>query len=148
MRGYWKARYGSNVTSDDIAIVIDRIASAPTTSCSVLIEHLHGAFGDAGDDAAFPMRHARFGVLLSARWSHSADDRRCISWVRETFSRLDPADVSSTYSNYALADDSRALRTLISGRAEQLQDAKQRYDPTNLFRRNHNITSGSGRTAR
>lgn len=145
MRGYWKARYGPTLTRSDINILFEKLASAPSLGnprcrTTILIEHLHGAFSDVGIDfAAFPLRSARFGVLLSTRWADPQEDQRCISWVRNVFSRLDPDCTSTTYSNYALQEDVRALGSFQEKASRRLEAVKKMYDPENLFRRNHNI---------
>ena len=57
----------------------------------------------------------------------------------ERFSALGGSDFTATYSNYTLADDPRAVTSFAGGLAARLGEVKHRYDPANLFRRNHNI---------
>lgn len=146
MRGYWKSWYGSRLTRADIGALVDTFACAPTGKSAILIEHLHGAFNDTGiDTSSFPLRWARFGVLLSARWPDSAQDNIAINWVQESFSRLDPKGTSGAYSNYTASDDPRAIQTFGSELATRLRTIKSHYDPQNVFRRNHNLRSdGNG----
>ena len=140
MRGYWKALYGQTLTCSDFNAMIAALAEAPCERSSILIEHLHGAFKDVGEEhAAFPLRDASFGVLIAARWTHAAEDERAMQWVRRTFERLDPPNSSKTYLNYAFADDIRATASFDGASRRRLLDAKSLYDPSNTFRRNHNI---------
>ncbi|MGH9929086.1 MAG: FAD-binding protein [Pyrinomonadaceae bacterium] len=140
MRGYWKSRYSKRLSRSNIDTLVDAFARSSVARSAILIEHLHGAFVDTGTEASsFPLRWARFGVLLSARWRDRTQDESAISWVRETFSRLDPNDTSAAYSNYTGADDPRALQAFESGLARRLISVKVRYDLENVFRRNHNV---------
>ncbi len=140
MRGYWKARYGLHLTKYDIDTLVRAFACAPIDQSAILIEHLHGAFVATGNDAAaFPLRWARFGVLLSARWQDPAKDETAIAWVRESFARLDPSNTSAAYSNYTADDDPRAISTFENGPAVRLAEVKRLYDPSNIFSRNHNF---------
>jgi hypothetical protein len=139
MRGYWKSRYGTSLTRSDIEILLDAFSCAPTQRSAILIEHLHGAFTDGGaETSSFPLRWASFGILLSARWPDPSQDDAAIKWVQETFSRLDPQSVSPAYSNYTANDDHRAVRAF-DKMAGRLAAIKSRYDPSNLFFRNHNL---------
>jgi hypothetical protein len=140
MRGYWKSRYSARLSKQDIESLVDAYAHSPITRAAILIEHLHGAFSETGlDHAAFPLRWASFGVLLSARWPNPAQDDSAIGWVRASFARLDPQGTSAAYSNYTVADDSRALATFNNTSASRLAEVKRCYDPANLFTRNHNF---------
>ncbi len=141
MRGYWKARYSKNITKSDIDVLIDMFSNHPIQRTTILIEHLHGAFTDTGiNESSFPLRWARYGILISARWLNIADDEVAVSWVQKSFNRLDPNDSSATYSNYTTADDKRAIQTLYKGDHQcRLVKVKREYDRFNLFSRNHNI---------
>jgi FAD/FMN-containing dehydrogenase len=140
MRGYWKAWYGSRPTKVQVSILIEALLCAPNDRSAILVEHLHGAFGDAGlESSAFPLRSARFGVLFSARWRERAGDALGITWVRNNFARLDPSSTSAAYSNYSTADDTRVLSSFTGDFAERLALVKCAYDPANVFAINHNI---------
>jgi hypothetical protein len=142
MRGYWKARYAEELTKGHIDELVGAMDSCPTRHSTILIEHLHGAFSDVDNESsAFPLRWARFGILLSARWHDPSQDHTCTTWVRESFARLDPLNNSATYSNYAGGDDSRALMTFDTSLTTRLCRVKTLYDPNNRFARNHNFPS-------
>lgn len=138
MRGYWKARYLSAESAVDVGYLCEAFANAPAARGSMLIEHLHGAFTDGSTlSSAFPLRHARIGILASARWPERGEDQACMSWVRSTIRGVDPADCGSAYSNYSLADDKCVRRTFAAPAQARFSALKNRYDPGNLFRRGH-----------
>jgi FAD/FMN-containing dehydrogenase len=140
LRGYWKANYTRSAPDLDTAAVVEAFRRAPGRHATILIEHLHGAFRDTGEHAAaFPLRWASFGMLIACRWQHSDGDAPAMAWVRRTFAGLGGSDTSAAYSNYTTLDDPRGVTSFAGGLAERLRAVKHRYDPTNLFRRNHNI---------
>lgn len=140
MRGYWKASYGSSIHRTSIEHLVEAFATAPVRRAAIIVEHLHGAFRDTtADQSAFPLRDSKFGILIAARWEDSDDDAKAIGWVRDTFKAIDPDEDTPTYSNYADVDDSRAVKSYAHDIAGRLARVKQKYDPTNVFHRNHNV---------
>ncbi|MER8513717.1 FAD-binding oxidoreductase [Mesorhizobium sp. M1060] len=140
MRGYWKSRYSTAVSDEDIKAIVEAISMAPDMRCIVTLEHLHGEFRrEPMGRSAFPLRHAKFGVLVAARWPDAAHDDIAKAWVRKALNAIDPQGNSAAYSNYSDRDDLRCFTSLRPEDRVRLVDVKRRYDPTNLFRRNHNI---------
>ncbi|HTV19604.1 MAG TPA: hypothetical protein VMG12_13055, partial [Polyangiaceae bacterium] len=139
LRGFWKCCYVPALTQSQVDHVVDAAERLPTPQSSILIEHLHGAFGDTTEDtSAFPLRHARFGVLFSSRWRERELDAHCMGWARGGVANCDPAETAGAYSNYSFDGEARVARDL--GRARigsRLLRAKASYDPNNLLRLNH-----------
>jgi len=48
-------------------------------------------------------------------------------------------DLQGGYPNFMMADESARLQATFGENYPRLQAAKAKYDPTNLFRVNHNI---------
>lgn len=146
-RGYWKASYTSSVTDEALIELCEAFANAPKGDCTIMIEHLHGAFANYDlDVSSFPLRHTRFGILFSARWDEPVDDQAYIAWVRQSFNKIDPKDNSMAYLNYTSADDHRAVETLLTHTKSRIVKVKSHYDPINYFKRNHNVRPGSAST--
>lgn len=141
MRGYWKACYKKTLATVDIEALLAAFERAPRPRSAITIEHLHGAFRDFdGQHAAFGHRTMSFGLLASTRWDSPRDDESRIAWVRDTVGRLDPTGDAPAYVNYSPSDDGRASSLLYGDHHARLAALKRRYDPENLFRRNHNVT--------
>ena len=141
MRGYWKACYLEKLTPEVMVNLLHCFVCSPSKRCSILIEHLHGAFKHYDEEtSAFPLRQTNFGILLSARWESADDDAQYIDWVRHSFALIDPDDNSKTYINYTHADDHRAVKTLMSDTSFKLAKVKAAYDPSNFFKHNHNVS--------
>ena len=140
MRGYWKASYLATITPDIIDSLCDSFEHSSIPKCTIMIEHLHGAFKQYDQStSAFPLRQSNFGIVFAARWENSVDDATHIGWVRHSFHAIDPQGTSGTYLNYTSADDQRAVKTLLSSTMSQIAGVKSHYDPHNRFKRNHNV---------
>lgn len=129
MRGYWKACHMKQATDEVASKLAAVISEAPSARCSVLIEHLHGAFSEVHEDtSAFPLRAARVGVLFAARWPEAEKDQAHIGWVRDGYSRLDPKNGHPVYANYATAGDRRAASAFSPESQQRLCSLRSMYD--------------------
>ncbi len=145
MRGYWKAAYLKNLSSETIHQLCQAFQHSPAPRCAILIEHLHGQF-HAFDQStsAFPLRHCTIGILFAARWEDQEEDEANVQWVRESFHAIDPESTSGAYLNYTFAEDERAVHTLLNSTKTKITDVKSFYDPNNHFNRNHNVKPTRG----
>ena len=140
MRCYWRAAYCDRIDETRLDAICDAFEVAPSRRCMILIEHLHGAYLDRDSEfAAFPHRDKKFGVLVCARWLDPADDGRHVEWARRTNASADPGQHAASYSNYAMPGNASAPARLFGASYRRLVDVKRKYDPQNLFRRNHNL---------
>ena len=62
-----------------------------------------------------------------------------MGWARDLFDRTAPHAAGSVYVNFMPEDDSGRIGRAYGANMERLGRVKARYDPTNLFRANHNI---------
>lgn len=142
MRGYWKSRYSAKLSGADLDAIVSGMSGADPGDVRrlVTIEHLHGNIRrQPSGESAFPLRDANFGVLIAARWPHAELDALSIAWVREFYATLDPNGASPSYSNYSGADDDRSFASLQDIDRQRLGHVKRKYDPHNLFKRNHTL---------
>jgi FAD/FMN-containing dehydrogenase len=115
---------------------------SPSPHSSLDLWQLGGAFAHPGPrDTAFGDRSAPFLLAIEANWEHETDDAACIAWGREVFRRLEPYSTCAQYVNFPgfYEDDAAMVRGAFGPNLDRLREIKRRYDPTNLFRLNHNI---------
>jgi FAD/FMN-containing dehydrogenase len=63
-----------------------------------------------------------------------------MAWVRKAWKNIRPLSTGGNYLNFQTADEHEdRLRATYGPNFERLAEAKQTYDPDNLFRRNQNI---------
>ena len=147
-RGRWRSRYSTDITEADLHAVFDGIASTPAgVRGTALLEHLHGAVTDVdASTSAFPLRWARFGVLVAARWDDPIQDDRAERWVRSLGAALDPDSTAPGYANYAQDEDPGIGTGRGRIHRSRLQRTKDRYDPSDALNRNHGLRASDGAT--
>jgi len=121
------------------AMALDRIAALTSTPMRVLqLRALGGASARVPVDAtAYAHRERRFMANVAA--FHGPDDlAEKTAWVEDLVRDLEPAP--GAYVNF-LADEgeARVHDAYPPATWARLADVKRRYDPDNLFHRNHNV---------
>jgi len=96
------------------------------------------------EDTAFGDRSAAYLIGIESNWERPEDDAAGVEWGREAFRLLEPYSTAGEYVNFPgfYEDSEQMVRDTFGDNLGRLQAVKKRYDPTNLFRLNHNITPG------
>jgi FAD/FMN-containing dehydrogenase len=76
---------------------------------------------------------------VHARWTDPLDDTRCVAWARDFFKAVAPFAAGSVYINFMTQEETGRIREAYGPNYDRLVQVKNRYDPRNLFRYNHNI---------
>ena len=108
---------------------------------TISVTALDGAIGRVPDDAtAFTGRDHPFDVSADSSWADAALDEANATWVRDAMSIVEPDLLPGRYIN-ELSDAGPEITRSSYGDAklERLRGLKRTWDPTNVFRLNHNI---------
>jgi hypothetical protein len=108
----------------------------------VLLHPLGGAYGRVGAmDTALGHRDADWGIQVLAQWLEPDKDAANRGWVRAFTDALSPWSRPAGFPNFiAEAGDSEGVRAAYGAeRYARLVEVKDRWDPDNVFRLNHNI---------
>ena len=139
---YWKSSFLPALSDRAIETMVSQFASVPSPLTVVVLDQLGGAISRVGpDETAFPHRAWPYNFLISSAWADPADSERNIRWTREFYAAMEPQLAQAIYGNYMyLGDESEQRAGEVYGKhSERLAELKAKYDPTNLFRLNHNI---------
>lgn len=142
MRYYWKSTYLRTLSDGVVDLLVKLNQETPSPHSTIDIWQLGGASGRAGvDDRPMVDGAAVALVGIEANWEDPADDRACIEWARHAYRVLEPYSTGGEYVNFpGLYEDTEKMMTGTFGDSlERLAEVKNRYDPANLFRLNHNI---------
>jgi FAD/FMN-containing dehydrogenase len=146
---------GSHPTVVGHTMFLDRL---DTQEATTILEHLQasdaamraaelrvlgGAIARVPDDAtAYAHRQRRIMVNLAAFYQGPDDRAGRQQWVERFATALSPVD-DGAYVNFLGDDGPARIRQAYPGPTwERLVAVKRRWDPTNLFRHNHNIPPG------
>ena len=108
---------------------------------SISISAMGGAIGRVPDDvAAFTGREHPFDLSPDSAWSDPALDEANATWVRQAMAIAEPDLLPGRYIN-ELSEAGPEITRASYGDAklERLRGLKRAWDPTNVFRLNHNI---------
>jgi hypothetical protein len=72
-----------------------------------------------------------------------ADNEPTMHWVRECYEALRPYSEEGGYVNFMAGEDQGRVRANYGQNYQRLVEIKTKYDPTNVFRINHNIEPAS-----
>lgn len=90
------------------------------------------------------VRLPHFVMNVHARWREPAMDKACIDWARRLFEDAKPLAIGTAYINFMPADEVDRVEAAYGANYKRLAEIKQRYDPQNLFRINHNVRPKAG----
>ncbi len=140
---HWKSLYLDDLTDAAIEIMADCAENRSSRSTMVFVQHLGGAVRRVGpDETAFAVRDAAFVMNFMGNWRDARETPRHVAWVREAWNRILPHSTGAVYLNF-LGQEERDADTLVrsafGSNYDRLIEIKAKYDPTNLFRLNHNI---------
>lgn len=144
VRAYWRNASFERFDGPMIDALVEQCGAQGWVGTAADLHHLGGAFGRVAEDAtAFPNRGAQFWLNIYGFWPDPADDAAGIAWVKGFSDAMRPHAMTGQYVNFLGHDDTDAHRKALAAygpaKLERLMEVKRRYDPTNIFRINHNI---------
>jgi len=151
VRAYWRNAWFSSLDDGLLDAIAAGCGAQSRVGTAADFHHMGGAFARVPDAAtAFPDRSAQFWLNIYGFWPDAADDDAHTAWVKGFSDSVRPFAMPTRYVNFLGQDDNqaehaerRALAVYGQAKLERLIEVKQRYDPDNLFRVNHNIPPGA-----
>ena len=140
-QAYWKANFLSGLPDEAIEIFHHYAQTAPSPfTTGPWLECVHGAVSRTGpSDTAFAHRQHPFNFLVLSSWAEASEAERNIAWTRECWDAMRPFMVPGAYVNYLEEEADPRARAAYGANHDRLVALKNRYDPGNLFRINHNV---------
>ena len=140
LRNYWSGRFLNGLPDDLIELTANHLRSEDTYG-SILLEPMHGAATRIAPEAtAFAGREASYNATFAAAWQDVNEDERRVASAREFSMALAPWTLGGGYLNYASEAVGETLETEFGAeRFARLRAVKRDFDPSNIFRFNHNI---------
>ena len=138
---YTKNGFTSEVTPKIIATILDGLRGDPSRSSTVYFQHLGGAIGRVNPTAtAFAYRYANHNMMVLTSWKAGDDQQGPIQWSRDFWKTLEPFTRGFYVNEIGGDEGARVVNANYLGNYPRLASIKRKYDPSNLFRLNANIT--------
>ena len=141
-RSWWTAEYLHVVTDAAIdAIHAQALATPSPTPSQTFIVPWGGAVARVGEDETpLAQRDATWVLHPFASWENPGDDDAMIGWARGFRESIRCFASGGIYLNFIGDEGSERVRAAFGDQKyARLAAVKAQYDPTNLFRGNHNI---------
>jgi FAD/FMN-containing dehydrogenase len=144
---YWKSAWLTDLSDGAIEVMLQFLAAKPSAATGVGLQQVHGAAARVDPAAtAFPHRGGNmYDFLILSQWEDPADSEANIGWTRAFFEAMEPFLERGVYVNDLGEEGEDRVRAAYGANYDRLAALKQRYDPTNLFRVNQNVTPGDRR---
>jgi FAD/FMN-containing dehydrogenase len=140
---YWKSASITDVDDSGIAALLDAVKAMPSLASGVGFQQLHGAAARVDPTAtAYAHRRSRCDFLILSQWPDPATTVENVAWTNDTFATMSPFVDQAVYVNNLGNEGASRVREAYGPNYERLAEIKRVYDPTNLFRHNHNIVPG------
>jgi len=139
IHSYWKSNFMRVLSDEAIETFVSyaRIRTSQRTIC--ILEHCHGQAQRVGpEETAVPMRRETLDLVILSLWE-GGDPAPHIEWTRQFWTAMQPYSAGSVYVNTLSADESSRVAEAYGSNFSRLAEVKGKYDPSNLFRVNHNI---------
>ncbi len=138
---YVKSNFFRSLSDEALDVLVQYVGKSPSPyTFAPFIEHWHGAATRVGvSDTAFPHRQSSWNFLAWSTWESPSESEKNIQWTRECWEALRPFLVAGSYGNYVADEGDAFARAAYGPNYDRLVALKNKYDPTNFFRMNHNI---------
>lgn len=144
LQNYWKAEYLAPLSDTAIDTLVGYAENITSPLSDIKLGFWGGAIARvAEDDTAFGHRGAHCIMNVNTRWANGSGSQRHIEWTRELWSAMQPFSSGGVYVNFLGEEGHERVRSAYGeAKYDRLVAVKRKYDPTNFFRVNQNISPG------
>lgn len=141
LRYYWKSHFLKEISGDAVEATVDHFAEVPSPQSLLVFQQFGGAVGRVGrSETAFWHREVQWDNFPTSAWTDPAESETQVQWVREWWELMKPFSMGGEYVNNLGEEGEDRVRASYGANYERLVAIKNKYDPTNFFRLNANIT--------
>jgi FAD/FMN-containing dehydrogenase len=140
---HWRSEYIAQLPDEFIDAAVAAYERVPSPLSAMLLEQFGGAVGRVPrDEMAFDQRDADYNLVIVSRWANPSDAEGNVAWARATSEAAKPFTTGRVYVNYIDASDApdRVRAAFSPEKFARLTEIKRKYDPSNVFRMNQNIS--------
>jgi FAD/FMN-containing dehydrogenase len=138
---YEKSTFIGELSDEAIQALVTQFERVPSPHSGILIEHHGGAIRRVAEDAtAFRHRGPEYNMTAPSGWEDPSETESNIDWSRDVVAAIQPVSTGTYYANYqAEVESEERVRAAWGANYDRLVALKATYDPTNVFRLNHNV---------
>jgi hypothetical protein len=142
LQWYWKADFIAELSDEAIEEHM-KYAEVPTLHSTMHLYPINGAAHRVGkNETAWSYREATWGMVIVGVDPDSAMAGCVREWARDYWEAIHPHSAGGAYVNMMMEEGLDRVKASYRDNYDRLAATKRKYDPTNLFRVNQNITPG------
>jgi len=141
LQWYWKGDFVRDLSDAAIDVHIEYAMKAPSELSLMHLYPIDGAVHRVQTgDTAWSCRKATWSMVICGIDSDPAKAEALKSWGRTYWTAVHPHNLGGAYVNFMMDDEGAGrIEATYGENYKRLAEVKKKYDPTNLFRVNHNI---------
>jgi FAD/FMN-containing dehydrogenase len=141
MQWYWRGDFVKSLPDAAIEAHLAQAAEAPSELSLMHLYPIDGAVRRVAPDAtAWNCRDATWSMVIAGIDPDPGKAEAVTRWTKAYWEAVHPYDLGGAYPNFMMDDEGDArIRATFGDNYARLAAVKKRYDPSNLFRVNHNI---------
>jgi FAD/FMN-containing dehydrogenase len=138
---YTKSNFLNSLSEKAMETLLQYVGKSPSPyTFAPFLEHWHGAAARVpANETAFPHRRYSWNLLLWSMWLEPSETEKNIRWNRDCWEAMRPFLAAGSYGNYVTDEGDAFAHEAYGSNYDRLVTLKNKYDPTNFFRMNHNI---------
>lgn len=141
LQWYWKTDFFTDLSDRAIELHTKYGEQLPTMQSTMHLYPINGAVHRLGkNETAFSFRDANFAEVIVGVDPDPANNERMIQWARDSWTALHPYSAGGGYVNMMMDEGTDYVQAAYRDNYGRLAQIKARYDPTNLFHMNQNIS--------
>jgi FAD/FMN-containing dehydrogenase len=141
LRFYWKSHFLKEISADAVEATVRHFTRVQSPRSLLVFQQFGGAVGRVGrSDTAFWHRDVQWDNFPTSVWTDPAESETHVQWVRDWWDLMKPFSMGGEYVNNLGEEGEDRVRASYGANHERLVALKNKYDPTNFFRLNANIT--------
>ena len=139
-RNWWTAEHLDDMPDEAIELIAEHAGRMPKGPAQTFLVPWGGAVARQGAEWPLARRDAAWVVHPFALWEDAGRDAEHIGWARGMAGAVRPFANGGVYLNFTGDEGPDRIRAAFGeDNLRRLAAVKDRYDPDNVFRLNHNI---------
>ena len=138
---YWKADFVREINDDAVALHVKYGAELPTMLSTMHMYPIDGVAARVKNNATpWAYRDAKWAMVIVGVDPAPANKEKISAWARDYWTALHPHSAGGAYVNFMMEEGDDRVRATYGANYKRLAKVKKKYDPSNLFRVNQNIS--------
>jgi hypothetical protein len=139
---YWRGDFLKEIPDSAIEQHLKFGSQLPSLKSTMHLYPVDGVAGRIGrNETAFSYRDAKWSMVIVGVDPDPANAAKITAWTKDYWSAIHPYSMGGAYVNFMMDEGLDRVKATYRDNYQRLAEAKSKYDPSNFFHVNQNITS-------